>query len=308
MLRRLLFLVIWRMTNNCYHEYRVILSIGGIMNQQTYLLSKDSLNLFVRGWQAAGTAKGVVCLVHGLGDHGGQYVDLAEALGAAGYATIAMDTRGNGRSGGQRGHIPSIEVALDDISLLLEEAHHRHPEMPCFLYGHSMGGNLVLNYVLRRKPQLAGVIATSPWLKTAFEPPVHLAILARIMSVVWPTLSSSSSLDTSNLYHEDEGAEPKEHDPLLHGRVSARLFMELTRAGDWALQHASEFMLPLLVMHGNEDGITSPTASEKFARSVTSNCTFRLWDGFYHELHHETERQKVFEYIIEWLTARTGVE
>jgi alpha-beta hydrolase superfamily lysophospholipase len=290
------------------YEYRVIPNISETMNHQSYLRAKDGLNLFVQGWQAAGTAKGVVSLINGLGDHGGQYVDLAEALGAAGYITIAMDTRGNGRSDGQRGHIPSIEVALDDISLLLDEAHKRHSELPCILYGHSMGGNLVLNYVLRRKPQLAGVIATSPWLKTAFEPPVHLAILAKIMNIIWPTFSSSSSLDTSNLYHEGEGAEPKEHDPLLHGKISARLFMELTKAGDWALQHASEFTSPLLVMHGSEDRITSPGASEKFANSVRSNCTFKLWDGYYHELHHETERQKVFDYIIEWLTARTGVE
>lgn len=124
--------------------------------------AKDGLYLHARRWEPDSGLKGVVCLVHGFGEHTGRYLHVAGHLAGAGYALVAFDQRGHGKSGGQRGHAPSYEVMMDDMDLLLDGAHRLYPGLPLFLYGHSMGGNLVLNYALRRKPQLMRVVAKSP--------------------------------------------------------------------------------------------------------------------------------------------------
>ena len=122
----------------------------------------DGIQFYFQGWQPETPPKAVVCLVHGLGEHSGRYAHVAAALNDAGYALLGFDLRGHGKSGGPRGHTPSYETLMDDIGRLLAEAAHRYPGRPQFLYGHSLGGNLVLNYALRRKPGIGGVVATSP--------------------------------------------------------------------------------------------------------------------------------------------------
>ena len=112
----------------------------------------DGVQFYFQGWQPETPPKAVVCLVHGLGEHSGRYAHVAAALNDAGYALLGFDLRGHGKSGGPRGHTPSYETLMDDIGRLLAEAAQRYPGQPQFLYGHSLGGNLVLNYALRRKP------------------------------------------------------------------------------------------------------------------------------------------------------------
>jgi len=162
---------------------------------ETQWKSRDGVQFYARGWEPqASTPKGVVCLVHGHGEHVGRYDHVGEALSAAGYALLGFDQRGHGRSAGQRGHIPSYEALLDDIALLLEQAMNRYPALPLFLYGHSMGGNEVINYALRRKPALSGVIATCPWLRLAFEPPALKVALGRMMNRIFPAFAQKSGL------------------------------------------------------------------------------------------------------------------
>ena len=125
--------------------------------------SSDGIEMYSRGWLPAGKPKAAIVLVHGHGEHVGRYEHVGAALTGGGYALLGFDLRGHGRSGGPRGHTPSYEAYMDDIAAFLAQAGERHPGLPRFLYGHSLGGNLVLNYVLRRRPDLTGVIVTGPW-------------------------------------------------------------------------------------------------------------------------------------------------
>ena len=268
----------------------------------------DRLRLFAQGWQPQTRIQGVVCLVHGLGDHSGWYTHVATALTRAGYVFLCYDLRGHGRSQGKRGHTPSYEALMDDISHLLEEATRRYPNQPRFLYGNSMGGNLVLNYVLRLRPQLAGVICTSPLLRLVFEPPTWEVTLARITNKVWPALSLSSGEDTKALSRDPEVVLAYETDPLIHDRISVRWFVGMNQAAKWALQHADQFPIPLLLMHGGADRTTSADASRQFANHVPGDCTYKLWEGFYHDIVSEPERQQVFDYLIAWLQAHTPTQ
>ncbi len=264
-------------------------------------LTGDGLRIYARGWLPEGDPWAVVCLVHGLGEHSGRYAHLARRLTGDGFALLSFDLRGFGRSQGRRGHTPGYDSLMDDVGRLLGEAEGRFPGRRRFLYGHSMGGNLVINYALRRRPPLAGVIASGPWFRLAFDPPASKLKVGRVMNSLWPTFTQASGLDSAALSRDPEVVKAYNSDPLVHRLISARLFTCVFEAGIWALDHAAEFGLPLLIMHGGADRITSPEASRLFAGRVTGPCQFKLWDGFYHEIHNEPEKEEVFNYLVSWL-------
>ena len=261
----------------------------------------DGLEMYARGWSPQGQPKAAIMLVHGHGEHVGRYEHVAAALTEKGYAMLGFDLRGHGQSGGARGSTPSYDALMDDIASFSGQAETRYAGLPRFLYGHSMGGNLVLNYALRRKPDLHGVIATGPWLKLAFDPPVTQVTLSRMMNNLAPGFTQHSKLDTKGLSHDQAVVTAYENDPLVHDMVSARLFLVMYESGLWALEHASEFPLPLLLMHGAADPITSARASQEFAQKAGDKATLKVWDGLYHEIHNEFEKPEVFKSMLDWL-------
>ena len=272
-----------------------------MMHSEFKLESFDGLPLFAQSWQPKSKSKAVICLVHGIGEHSGRYIHVANRLTQAGYSFIAFDLRGHGKSPGPRGHTSSYEALMLDISSLLKVANRQFPQLPSFLYGHSLGGNLVLNYTLRHKPQIKGVIATAPWLRLDFEPPVFKVILGQIMNKIWPSFSQVSGLNTKALSHDPEVVKAYENDPMVHSHISARMFISVYQSGRWALEHAAEFSLPLLIMQGGADKIISSKASSEFASKIPQKCTFKIWDGLYHEIHNERQREEVFDFLIKWL-------
>ena len=267
--------------------------------------SPDNIPFYFQGWQTETPAKAVVCLVHGLGEHSGRYAHVAEALNAAGYTLFGFDLRGHGKSGGARGHTPTYDVLMDDIGRLLDEAAARYPDRPRFLYGHSLGGNLVLNYGLRRKPAIVGVISTSPGLRVTNPlPPLQIA-LARVMNKLQPGMQIANGLALDGLARDPEVIRAYTHDPLVHNKISVRLATGMLDAGEWAIVHAAEFPLPLLLVHGTADTLTSARATEEFAAKVPAGrCTLKLWEGFYHETHNEPEKAEVLAYMVNWLHGR----
>lgn len=202
---------------------------------------------------------------------------------------------------GPRGHTPTYEALLDDIAAFSKQVDEHYPGLPRFLYGHSMGGNLVLNYTLRRKPELRGVIATGSWLELAFQPPASQVPLGRIMNGIAPGFTQSSKLDAKGLSHDQAVVTAYMNDQLVHDKISARLFVAIYESGLWALEHAAEFPVPLLLMHGAADPITSAKASQEFAERAGDKVTLKLWDSMYHEIHNELEKAEVFKVILDWL-------
>lgn len=265
--------------------------------------STDGLQLVGRSWKPDSEPRAVVCLVHGLGEHCGRYQHVAAELMEAGFAVLACDQRGHGRSGGKRGVIPSYDALMDEIGLLLEQASQRYPGKPRFLYGHSLGGNEVINHALRRKPALAGVIATSPGLRTAFKPPAAQLAVGRLMNKVWPAFTMPNGLELAAISRDPAVVEAYKQDPLVHDRLSARLGIETLETGEWAIAHSGEFPVPLLLMHGTADRLTSYEASREFAGKAP-NCTLKLWDGLYHETHNEPEKDAVIATIVAWVNGR----
>jgi len=193
---------------------------------------------------------------------------------------------------------------MDDIADFMKLIEKRYPGLPCFLYGHSMGGNQVLNFCLRRKADVVGVIATGPWLKLAFNPPPLQIILGKVMNNIGPGFTQKSTMDNAALSHDQKVVDAYNNDPLVHSKISPRLFVSTYESGLWALDHAGEFSIPLLLMHGTADRVTSAAASTEFAKRAGKIVTWHPWEGFYHEIHNEPEKAEVLKTMISWLDAQ----
>jgi acylglycerol lipase len=265
--------------------------------------SKDQLNMYARCWQPERDVNGAICLVHGLGEHSGRYTHLGEFFSSHGYVLLAADLRGHGKSEGQRGHTPSMDVLRDDIAKQLEETRTCAPDIPIFLYGHSLGGTLVLSYCIRRHPHINGVIATGPLLRMGFTPPGWKLAVGRIMRSLWPTMAMSNEIDRDGLSRDPQVVYAYNTDPLVHDRVSARLGIDMIEEGMWLLENASTSEIPTLLMHGSADKLCSPQASREYAKKAGSVCTLKIWDNFFHEVHNEPEKNQVLQYTLQWMDA-----
>ncbi|MCC6261127.1 MAG: lysophospholipase [Anaerolineales bacterium] len=272
---------------------------------ETKWTTDDHLEIFAQGWEPDQRApKAAICLVHGLGEHSGRYEHVAEAFTKDGYAMFGFDLRGHGRSGGPRGHFPSSEAVLQDIDLLFTHARERYPELPLILYGHSLGGILVLYYGLKRKPKVKGVIATSPGLHTALESQTGKIIAAQILGLIAPTVLLPSGLDAHAISHTQAVIDKYQQDPLVHDKISLGFGRTMLGVTKWTLEHAAEFPAPLLLMHGKEDRIAFPSSSIEFAAAAPEKSTLVLWDEGYHELHNEPEQAEVLKTMLIWMNAR----
>lgn len=272
-----------------------------MLTKQYYALTKDGSELCLRLTKPSKAAKAVLCLVHGQGDHGGCFEALREYYSSSSFAVLSIDLHGNGSSPGIRGHIDDYETLFDDIDLLLSQAQEQFPDLPVFLYGHSLGGNLVLNYVLRRKPEISGVIASSPWLSLAKNGQLT-SLIAYILDKLKPNYILNAGINAALLSHDREYVKNYAQDPLIHGSISSHLLANACKSGKWAIHHASDFDLPLLLQHGSADPITSVKATKSFYKLAhRKNISLKIWEGDFHSLHNEANRLEIFNYVLSFL-------
>ncbi len=264
--------------------------------------TSEKVNIFAQGWEPeTQVPKAVVCLVHGVGEHTSRYAHVAAALVNSGYALFGADMRGHGKSGGKRGHIPSEEATMLEIDMLIQQAESLYLGIPVILYGHSLGGIRVLHYVLKRKPNIRGVIATSSGLRNSVEKQTIKILFAKAFGFLFPGLQLRSGLDVNAISRDPEVISAYRNDPMIHDFISLGFGTIMLAAAKWSLQHAAEFTLPLLLLHGSADAIAYPSGSNEFAASLDGKCTFILFDGAYHELHNEPEKVLVFKAITDWI-------
>jgi len=273
--------------------------------EEAFWQTEDGVRLYTRSWLCEGEPRASIVLVHGLGEHCARYDHVARTFTAHHFNMIAFDQRGHGRSDGKRGDIPGLNTALYDIDHFLELAQSAH--LPTFLYGHSLGGLEVLFYTLKRQPEVAGVICTSPALAIGAPVPPFKVFLARALSRIAPGLQMNNGLDVNNLSHNQEVIKAYTSDPLVTPLISARLGLDLIQTGPWVMSQAERFPVPLLLMQGTEDHLVSPQATRLFAEKVPPHLlTFREWPGLYHELHNEPQQEEVLAFIVQWIKKTLG--
>lgn len=265
--------------------------------------AKDGIDLYGQAWKSHQELNAIFCLVHGIGEHSGRYKEMVAALNESGFSVIAFDLRGHGKSGGKRGHTPSYEMLLDDVEVFLDQARKYFPKKKIVLFGHSLGGNIVLNYVLQCKPDISGVIASAPALRIP-PLPFYRKFFAAIGNVLFPEAQHHIKMDLGNASHNVEAVKSMRGDNLMHGKCSARLYMGFYKAGLWAIANADKLEIPALVMHGSEDHLTLPEGSKEFARNAKeakAPCELKIWEGLFHNLQDEPEKNEIFEYMEVWI-------
>lgn len=265
----------------------------------------DGTAFYVRGWEPNNKKpKALIALIHGLGEHTGRYLHVGKTMTDAGYALVGVDLRGHGRSGGSRGHFPSLAAIMQDMRQFFKYLVQRYPDIPHFLYGHSLGGLLSLSYTLHYPAGLNGVIVTGAALRSPLQEQKVKVTMANVLGSLAPSIVIPSGLDATTISRDADVVKKYVNDPLVHDKTSLGLGKAAIKAVDFCFSHAKEFKPPLLIMHGAADKLTYPSGSEDFARLARENntdVTLKLWEGLYHEVHNEPEKAEVFKLMLEWL-------
>lgn len=262
--------------------------------------------LFRREWLPEHPERALL-LVHGMGEHSGRYEHLGAWFAARGCAVHAFDHLGHGRSAGLPGHVQRFDHYLDDLEVILADVRRRHPLLPVFLVGHSMGGLIVAAFARERRPQLAGAVTSAAALRLGDDLSGATLVAARILARLVPRLRLRMELDPAGLSRDREVVEAYVADPLVFRRVTTSMANELfdairrTRAG------GADVQLPMLMLHGEADPICPIAGTREFFEQLPSDDkTVRTYPGLLHEIFNEPEREQVFEDLLAWVRERKG--
>ena len=265
--------------------------------------SADGTRLAYRAWLKPGAAI-TFAVVHGLGEHAGRYDRFAHGMATHGMSTYALDLRGHGKSPGQRGHVDSWSQWTDDVSAFV-----RHVESmdggEVVPVGHSFGGATVLSTVLAGKLRNSTrFIVSSPALKMKVSVPGWKISLGNVASKVMPRFALDSPAHGPHLSRIPEVVEAYDSDPLVHSKVSSRLYTEWVVATKHILDHAGEIKIPFLILAGTEDRLIDPEGSQELHAKAPSMSELRLLEGRYHEPFNDRDNEEVFTLIANWLAKR----
>lgn len=267
--------------------------------------SFDGLTIFHQSWLPEGDPKGVVMLVHGLGEHSGRYGHVAGRLIAAGFAVHALDLRGHGRSDGKRVFVKSYDEFMADLIQFRGLIKSKHPGVPLYALGHSMGGNLVMGHVLDHQDGLAGMILSGPALKVGADlTPTKIKIFTLVAKVA-PGVRPEG-LDADAISRDQAVVDAYRADPLVYtGKISAGLGAALIGAMQSFPERYDTLTLPVLVMHGTDDRLADVEGSRELeATASNADVTAHYYEGLYHEIFNEPEQGDVLNDLVTWLDAR----
>ena len=248
------------------------------------------------------TVDAVIVLVHGMGEHSKRYEKFViPFFNNKSISVITYDQFGHGKTEGKRGHNPGFDAVLECVDEMLKKAEILFANKPVFLYGHSMGGNVVTNYVLRKESNLKGVIATSPFLRLAFSPSEWKLAIGKALLKFAPSVTMGNELDIDAISRDKEAIEEYKNDRMIHDKISPNYSVVFIETGEWAIENADRLKIPMLLMHGTGDRITSYKGSKAFAKNAKDLVDLQLFENGYHELHNDINKKEVLEQIMIWI-------
>ncbi len=272
---------------------------------ETTLDIPEGLRLQVRVTRPGGEPRGIIVLVHGLGEHCGRYDHVAGPLAEDGFVVFAYDQRGHGRSTGLRGHVDGFRQYTDDLQLAMDAARGEFgEELPVLVYGHSMGGLVVLSYFLDRPDTPAvGFAVSNPLIRPAFEPPRLKVAAGRFLSRFLPRLRLANEVDSNGISRDPAEVKAYNEDPYVHGLVSTRWFTSMTAAAERVEAEAEKLGRPGLWILSGADPVVDSTAGEAVARK-TSGADIKAYPESVHEPHNDLDRDQVIADLRAWMGAR----
>jgi lysophospholipase len=271
-------------------------------HQEGTFTSFDRLTIYHQAWSPDRGPKAAVLLVHGLGEHSGRYQHVADRLTAAGYAVHALDLRGHGKSDGTRVFVKSYDEFMADLIQFRARVEGARPGIPLVVLGHSMGGNLAMGHALDHQDGLAGMALSGPLLKVGDDLSPAKVRLLSIVARVAPGLRPEA-LDVTAISRDPAVVSAYEADPLVYnGKITAGMGAALIGALERFPERYESLTLPVLVMHGTEDRLTDIEGSRQLeAMATNADVTAHFYDGLYHEIFNEPERDAVLGDLVAWL-------
>jgi acylglycerol lipase len=269
------------------------------------LTGAGGTRIFWQSWMPDGEPRALVVIVHGAGEHSDRYVHVADALTRDGYGVHALDHRGHGRSEGPRALVDRLDSAVGDLDQLVVQASAEHRMAPVYMLAHSMGGTIALRYALLHQARLAGLILSGP-LAALEGAPAPLRVVGRVLSVVAPRLPLIA-IDPSLVSRDEAVVNDYVADPLVHhGKLPARTAAELATAIDAFPDCVGAITVPTLILYGTADGLCPPAGSQMLGDRIGSaDKTVKAYEGLFHEILNEPEREAVLADIRSWLAERT---
>jgi alpha-beta hydrolase superfamily lysophospholipase len=269
-------------------------------------ITRDGLHLAIQDWMPspAVAVRGVVLLVHGLGEHAGRYEGVAEQLNSWGFAVRGYDQYGHGESAGVRGGLPSDTRLLDDLADVMDDTRARMAsDVPLILLGHSLGGLVAARLVALQMRPVQALVLSSPALDAGMN--AFQKMLVAVLPKLLPNLRVGNGLNPAYLSHDPAVVADYRADRLVHDRISARLARFIGEAGPATLAAASGWNVPTLLLYAGDDHLVSPAGSRRFAelapQQVLDSACF---DALYHEIFNELDAGPVFAALQRWLDQR----
>lgn len=269
-------------------------------------IATDGDNIVVQDWPlpTGEPVRGVVILVHGLGEHAGRYAHVAAKFNQWGFFVRGYDQCGHGQSSGAPGGLPSDSRLLDDLADMVDDMRTRmEAGLPLILLGHSMGGLVAARFVSLRMREVEALVLSSP----AFDPGLNWfqQLLVKVLPRYLPNLRVGNGVKPQFISHDPDVVKAYRDDPLVHDRISARLAGFIADAGAAVLAAADQWTVPTLLLYAGQDRLVNPQGSRKFAvaappKLVTTQC----FENLYHEIFNEQESEPVFAALKAWLGRR----
>ena len=273
-------------------------------DSSTYICaSADGTKLFGYIWPCP-NPRAVMSLVHGFGEHSGRYGHMAAALNAKNIAVVAIDLRGHGRSEGKRGVVNSYEDFRADLKCLRDKTRQLFPNLPHILYGHSMGGGIVMDYGLDKddmaQDNLKAIIASAPLIKLAKAPAPIMTPIVKTLRFFNRKGAIKQPIDGTKVSSLKPEQRLYMEDLFNHGQCGFGTAIGMVETGDGIASRAAQWETPLLLLHSRDDVLTDFIASEAFAKTA-QHTEFHAFDNSAHELHNDIHRAQVYSLMTDFI-------
>lgn len=269
-------------------------------------VASDGENIAIQDWPLTygRQLRGVVVLVHGLAEHAGRYDHVARRLNDWGFAVRGYDQYGHGESSGVRGGLPNDQRLFDDLADVLDSTRARmDPGTPLILFGHSLGGLVAARFVSLQLRPVDALVLSSPALDPGLS--AWQKLLLAVLPRVAPDLCVRNGLDARLISHDPAVVRAYQQDRLIHDRISGRLARFIVDAGAATVASAPRWQVPTLLLYAGDDHLVSPAGSRAFVAAAPAGVvSAHCFEGAYHEIFNELEREPVFEQLRQWLDAR----
>ncbi|NJD32223.1 MAG: alpha/beta hydrolase [Gammaproteobacteria bacterium] len=262
-------------------------------------------SLFAQAWLPERAPRAIVVISHGLGEHGGRYAPLASRLVEKGYAVYALDHRGHGRSSGPRANIERFDYLVSDLGVCIGRAQREHLDTPVILLGHSMGGAVALACALKYEKVLRALVLSAPALAPGDAVPAFKLLVVKALSALSPN-TGALTLPATAVSRDPAVVRAYESDPLVfHGAIPARTLAELLQAMQRLQAKVHELRLPVLIQHGTADSLVPLAAAHPIYQHLgqSKRRTLMVYEGLYHEVYNEPERDRVIGDLEAWLAS-----